>query len=90
MHRSLRPPALVLAPWTLADRHGAGRAGQRRRLPGVGVMFLADLDHVDGPQESRLVGVRWIAADDEHAPRGIHPALNVVVHVLAAHDSSPR
>jgi hypothetical protein len=29
--------------------------------------------------------VRWIAADDEHAPCGIHPALGVVVNVLASH-----
>jgi hypothetical protein len=53
-------------------------------------MLLAYLDQVDGPRESRLVGVRWVATDDEHAPRGIEPALGVVVHMLAAHDSSPR
>jgi hypothetical protein len=51
-------------------------------------VLLADLDHVDGPRKSRLVGVRWVAAADGHAPRGIEPALGVVVHVLAAHDSS--
>jgi hypothetical protein len=39
----------------------------------------ADLDHVDGPRESRLVGVRWVARGDEHAPRGIEPALDLVV-----------
>jgi hypothetical protein len=33
-----------------------------------------------------LVGVRRVTAADEHAPRGIEPALDVVVHVLAAHD----
>ena len=49
-------------------------------------MLLADLDHVDGPRESRLVRVRRVTADDGHAPRGIEPALGVVVHVLAAHD----
>ena len=48
-------------------------------------MLLADLDHVDGPREARLVGVRRIATADEHAPRGIESALGVVVHVLAAH-----
>ena len=37
-------------------------------------MLLADLDHVDGPRESRLVRVGWIAAGDEQAPRGIEPA----------------
>jgi hypothetical protein len=54
------------------------------------VVFFADLDQVDGPRESRLVGVRRVATADEHAPRGIEPALVVVVHVLAAHDSSFR
>jgi hypothetical protein len=53
-------------------------------------VLLADLDEIDGPRKSRPVGVRWIAAADENMPRGIHPALGVVVHVLAAHDSSPR
>ena len=48
-------------------------------------MLLADLNQVDGPRESRLIGVRRVAAGDEHAPRGIHPALGVVVHVLASH-----
>ena len=48
-------------------------------------MLLADLDHVDRPGESRLVGVRRVPTDDEHAPRGIGPALDVVVHVLASH-----
>jgi hypothetical protein len=46
---------------------------------------LTHLDHVDGPREARLVGVRWVATADEHAARGIHPALDVVVHVLASH-----
>jgi hypothetical protein len=48
-------------------------------------VLLADLDHVDGPRKSRLVGVRWVATGDEHAPRGIEPALDVVVYVLASH-----
>jgi hypothetical protein len=52
-------------------------------------VLLADLDEVDGPRESRLIGVRWVAAGDVHAPRGIHPALAVGVHVLAAQDLSP-
>ena len=51
-------------------------------------MPLADLDHVEGPRESRLVGIRWVAAGDDHAARGIEPALGVVVHVLAAHPYS--
>jgi hypothetical protein len=72
-------------PRTLADRHGTGRPRQRHRPPGVGVVLLADLNQVDGPRESRLVGVRWVAKCDEHAPFGIEPALNVVVHVLASH-----
>ena len=33
--------------------------------------------------------VRWIAAADGHAPHGVHPALDVVIYVLASHDSSP-
>lgn len=41
------------------------------------------------PRESRLVGVRWVATSHHYAPHRIEPALNVVVHVLAAHDSSP-
>jgi hypothetical protein len=36
--------------------------------------------------ESCLVGVRWVAADDHHAPSGIEPASGVVVYVLAPHD----
>ena len=52
-------------------------------------MLLADLDQVDGLRESRLVGVRRVAADDEHTPRGIEPASDVAVHVLASHDSFP-
>lgn len=48
-------------------------------------MLLADLNQVDGSSEPRLVGVGWIAADYKHAPRGIHPALGVVVYVLASH-----
>ena len=51
---------------------------------GVGVVLVADLDDVDGPRESRLVGVRRVATADDHAPRGIDPALDVVVHVLAS------
>jgi hypothetical protein len=62
---------------------------QRHRPPGVGVVLLADLDQVDGPRKSRLVGVGRIATGDEHAPSGIEPALDVVVHVLAAHDPPP-
>jgi hypothetical protein len=78
---------LLSAPRTLANwaRTFEGAAA----ASGVGVVLLADLDHVDGPRESRLVGVRWVATADEHAARGIEPALDVVVHVLAAHDSSP-
>jgi hypothetical protein len=62
-------------------------------------VLLADLDAVDGPGESRLIGVRRIATVDEHAPRGIEPALDVVVHVLASmiyarlldvHDLNPQ
>jgi hypothetical protein len=49
-------------------------------------VLLADLDQVDGPGESRLVGIRRVARADKHAPRGIEPALDVVVHVLAADD----
>ena len=52
-------------------------------------MLLADLDQVDGPRESGLVRVRRVATGDEHAPRGIEPALDVGVHMLAADDSSP-
>ena len=52
-------------------------------------MLVADLDYVDGPRESRLVRVRWVTTADEHAPRGIEPASDVVVHVLAAHDHIP-
>jgi hypothetical protein len=36
-----------------------------------------------------MVGVRWVAADDEHPPRGIEPAVGVVVHALAARDLIP-
>jgi hypothetical protein len=50
-----------------------------------GVMLLADLDRVDGPRESRLVGVRRVTTANDHTPRGIEPALDVVVHVLASH-----
>jgi hypothetical protein len=77
-------------PRTLADRYGTGRTRQRHRLPGIGVVFLADQHHVDRSRESRLFGIRRIAAGDEDAPRGIEPALGVIVHVLAADDSSPR
>ena len=49
-------------------------------------MLLADLDQVDRPRESRLVEVRRVAGGDGHAPHGIEPALDFVVHVLAAHD----
>jgi hypothetical protein len=45
------------------------------------------VDRTSGSRESRLVRVRGIAAADEHAPLGIDPALDVVVYVLAAHDS---
>ena len=83
-------PGTRLAPGTFADRHRTGRPRQRHRPPGVGVVLLADLDHVDGPRESRLVGVRWVATDDEHAPRGIEPALDVVVHVLASRGQLSR
>jgi hypothetical protein len=31
-------------------------------------VLLADLDEVDGSCEPRLVGVRRVAADDEHSP----------------------
>jgi hypothetical protein len=87
--------ALRVAP-ELADpvagspsaRPPTGSASHPRRLPGVGVVLLADLDEVDGPREPGLVGVRRIAADDGHAPRGIHPALGLVVYVLAAHRRS--
>jgi hypothetical protein len=48
-------------------------------------VLLADLDEVDGPRESRLVRVRRITGGDGHAPRRIHPALGVVVYVLASH-----
>jgi hypothetical protein len=34
-------------------------------------------------------GFRWVAADDEHPPRGIEPAVGVVVHALAARDLIP-
>jgi hypothetical protein len=57
------------------DVDGFGSGIDRR---GVGVVLLADLDHVDGPLGSRLVGVRWVATADEHAPRGIEPALDVL------------
>ena len=53
------------------------------------LVLFADLDHVYRPSESRLVGVRWVATPDGHAPRGIEPALDVLVDVLEAHDSSP-
>jgi hypothetical protein len=52
-------------------------------------VLLADLDQVDGPRESRLVGVRRVTRGDEYAPRGIQPALDVIVHMLTAHASSP-
>jgi hypothetical protein len=48
-------------------------------------VLLADLHQVDRPGESRLIGVRWVAAADQHAAFGIEPALEVVVHVLASH-----
>jgi len=32
-----------------------------------------------------MVGVRRVAANDEHAPHGVNPASGVVVHLLAAH-----
>jgi hypothetical protein len=49
-------------------------------------MLFADLDRVDRPRESRLVRVRRVTTADEHAARGIHPALDVVVHALAPDD----
>jgi hypothetical protein len=52
-------------------------------------VLLADLDHVDGPRESRLIRVRRVATPDEHTPRGIEPALDVVVHVLAVGPTQP-
>ena len=74
-----------LPPRTFADRHGTGRTRERHRSPRVGIVLLTDLDQVDRSRESRLVRVRWIATADEHAPRGIEPALDLVVHMLAAH-----
>jgi hypothetical protein len=53
-------------------------------------VLLADLDPVNGPRETRLVGVRRVATADEHPARGIHRALGVVVHVLAFHPCSIR
>jgi hypothetical protein len=75
-------------PWAFADRPRTGSGigigiGIERR--GSGSCWSADLDHVDGPRESRLVRVRRVATADEHAPRGIEPALDVVVHVMASH-----
>ena len=61
-----------------------GGRGSGIDWPRIGVVLLADLDHVDGPGESRLVGVRRVATDDEHPPRGVEPALGVVVHALAS------
>ena len=55
----------------------ASTAGGRGRAP-------CGLDHVERPLEARLVGVRWVATDDEDAPRGIEPALDVVVHMLGS------
>jgi hypothetical protein len=55
----------------------------RHRPPGVGVVLLADLDQANRPRESRLVGVRRVAAADENTPLGVEPALGVVVYVLA-------
>jgi hypothetical protein len=52
-----------LAPGALADRNGIGRARQRHRPPGIGVVLLANLHHVDRPRESRLVGVRRVAPE---------------------------
>jgi hypothetical protein len=65
-------------PRTFPDRHGTGRARHRHRPPGVGVMLLTDLDHGERPREPRLVRVRRVVTGDEHAPRGIHPVLDVV------------
>jgi len=67
------------------NREGEAAASSAK----VGVVLLTDHDHIDRPRESRLVGVRWVAAADKHPPRGIGPALKVVVHVLAARHSSP-
>jgi len=49
-------------------------------------VVFADQHHADRPREPRLVQVRWVATGDDHAPRGVHPALGVVVYVLASHD----
>ena len=49
-------------------------------------MVFTDLDEVDGPGESRLIGVRRVARGDHDAPGRVHPALGDVVHVLASHD----
>lgn len=55
-----------------SERNREGAASASTAV--VGVVVLADLDHVDGPRASCLIGVRWVARCDEHAPRGIHPA----------------
>jgi hypothetical protein len=34
-------------------------------------VLVADLDQVDRPSESRLVGVRRVTTADEHAPTGL-------------------
>jgi hypothetical protein len=83
--------------WSSADPYRLERSpiGTEPGGRGIGIDWLgsgrapADLDRVDGPSESGLVGVWWVATDDEHAPRGIEPALEVVVHALAANESSP-
>jgi hypothetical protein len=67
------------------SREGAAAAS----TAGGRVVLLADLDQVDGPRESRLVGVRRVTATDEHAPFGIEPALEVVVHVCWHRMSTP-
>jgi hypothetical protein len=53
-------------------------------------VLLADLDRVDLPCEARLVEVRWVTTDDEHAPGGIESALDVVVHALASRGQLSR
>ena len=78
-HRLGRPPIGT-------DPGGRGIGIDRR---GSGSCCLQTLDRVNRPSESRLIGVRWVTTDDEHAPHGIEPALDVVVHALASHDPPP-
>lgn len=80
------PPPQESASGTLADRHGTRRSWDGHRPPRVGVVIFADQQHADRPREPRLVQVRWVATGDDQAPCGVHPAFDVVVHVLASHD----